>query len=218
MRTPLMSIIGYAELMQQPGMTLDRCRQFAGIVESEAERLTGLANSFLDLAKLESGRASLAWAPVDLSTVIHMAVSVLAPQAQAKQVSLSVNIADDLVPVVGDGQRLHQVLLNLIGNGIKYCRPGDSVAVTARHKDSTLEVSVADTGPGIPADALPHIFERFYRVPGTEGQVVGSGLGLTIARKIVEAHGGDIAVSSEEGEGATFTFTLPLEDVSNDSA
>jgi signal transduction histidine kinase len=211
MRTPLMSVIGYAELMQQPAMTLDQCRQFAVIIEGEAERLNGLANSFLDLAKLESGRASLACAPVDLSTVIHMAVSVLTPQADSKQVSLSVNIADDLPPVVGDGQRLHQVMLNLIGNGIKYCRPGDNVAVTAKRKGDALLVSVADTGPGIPADALPRIFERFYRVPGSEGQAVGSGLGLTITRKIVEAHGGEISVSSEEGQGATFTFTLPLE-------
>jgi signal transduction histidine kinase len=211
MRTPLMSIIGYAELIQQPGMTLEQCHQFAGIVEGEAERLTGLANSFLDLAKIESGRASLACAPVDLSTVIHMAVSVLTPQANAKQIGLSVNIVDDLPPVVGDGQRLHQVMLNLIGNGIKYCSSGDNVAVTARREGDVLRVSVVDTGPGIPADALPRIFERFYRVPGSEGQAVGSGLGLTITRKIVEAHGGEISVSSEEGRGATFTFTLPLE-------
>jgi signal transduction histidine kinase len=214
MRTPLMSVIGYAELMQQSGMTLEQCRQFASIIEGEAERLTGLANSFLDLARIESGRASLAWAPVDLSTVIHMAVSVLAPQAQAKQVGLAIDITDDLLPIVGDGQRLHQALLNLIGNGIKYCRPGDSVTITARRKDGALVVSVADTGPGIPADALPHIFERFYRVPGAEEQAVGSGLGLTITRKIVEAHGGEITVESEEGRGTTFTFTLPLENVS----
>jgi signal transduction histidine kinase len=216
MRTPLMSIVGYAELIQQPGMTLEQCRQFAGVVEGEAERLTGLTNSFLDLAKIESGRASLAYAPIDLSTVIHMAVSVLTPQANTKQVALSVNMAGDLPPVVGDGQRLHEVMLNLIGNGIKYCRPGDNVAVTARCEEDMLVVSVADNGPGIPADALPHIFERFYRVPGSEDQAVGSGLGLAITRKIVEAHGGEIAVSSEEGEGATFTFTLPLEGAADD--
>ncbi len=217
MRTPLMSVIGYAELIQQPGMTLEQCQQFAGIVEGEAERLTGLADSFLDLAKLESGRASLACAPVDLSTVIHMAVSVLTPQANARQVGLSVNIIDDLPPVVGDGQRLHQAMLNLIGNGIKYCGSGDHVAVTAKREGDVLVVSVADTGPGIPADALPRIFERFYRVPDSECQAVGSGLGLTITHKIVEAHGGEISVSSEEGEGTTFTFTLPLEGAAGDA-
>jgi signal transduction histidine kinase len=211
MRTPLMSVIGYSELMQQPAMTLEQCRQFAAIIEGEAERLNGLANSFLDLAKLESGRASLCHDPVDLSTVIRMAIGVLAPQADAKQVALSADVPTDLPSIVGDAQRLHQVMLNLMGNGIKYCREGDTVTITARCKEGSLVVSVADTGPGIPADALPRIFERFYRVPGTEGQAVGSGLGLTITRKIVEAHGGEITVSSEEGEGTMFTFTLPLE-------
>jgi signal transduction histidine kinase len=215
MRTPLMSIVGYADLVQQRDVTLDQCRQFAGIIEGEAERLSGLANNFLELAKLESGRASLTRDPVDLSTVIRMAVGVLIPQANAKQVGLTADIAAGLPPVMGDAQRLHQVMLNLMGNGIKYCRPGDNVAVTARREKDSLVVSVVDTGPGIPAEALPRIFERFYRVPGTEGQVVGSGLGLTITRKIVEAHGGEITVSSEEGRGTTFTFTLPLEDASS---
>lgn len=216
MRTPLMSIIGYAELMQQQGMVLEQCRQFAGVIECEAERLNGLASNFLDLAKIESGRASLTCDPVDLSTLIHMAVGVLAPQADAKQIALSVDIADDLPTVIGDAQRLHQVMLNLLGNGIKYCRSGDNICVIARHKEDTLAVSVADTGPGIPTDALPRIFERFYRVPGSEVRGVGSGLGLTITRKIVEAHGGEISVSSKVGEGTTFTFTLPLEGAAGD--
>jgi signal transduction histidine kinase len=211
MRTPLMSIVGYSELMQQPAMTLEQCRQFAGIIVGEAERLSGLANDFLELAKLESGRASLSHDRVDLSTVIRMAIGVLVPQADGKQVGLSADVPDDLPPVMGDAQRLHQVMLNLMGNGIKYCRPGDNITVMARREGDSLVVSVADTGPGIPADVLPRIFERFYRVPGTEERAVGSGLGLTISRKIVEAHGGEITVSSEEGEGTTFTFTLPLE-------
>jgi signal transduction histidine kinase len=211
MRTPLMSIVGYSELMQQPAMTLEQCRQFAGIIVGEAERLSGLANGFLELAKLESGRASLSHDRVDLSTVIRMAIGVLVPQADEKQVGLSADVPDDLPPVMGDAQRMHQVMLNLMGNGIKYCQAGDTVTVTARREGESFVVSVADTGPGIPADVLPRIFERFYRVPGTEERAVGSGLGLTISRKIVEAHGGEITVSSEEGEGTTFTFTLPLE-------
>ncbi len=216
MRTPLMSIVGYSELMQQPAVTLEQCRQFAGIIVGEAERLGGLANDFLELAKLESGRASLSHDRVDLSTVIRMAIGVLVPQADEKQVGLSADVPDDLPPVMGDAQRLHQVMLNLMGNGIKYCRPGDNITVTARCEGDNLVVSVADTGPGIPADILPRIFERFYRVPGAEERTVGSGLGLTISRKIVEAHGGEISVGSEEGEGTTFTFTLPLEAAPDD--
>jgi len=216
MRTPLMSIVGYSELMQQPAVTLEQCRQFAGIIVGEAERLGGLANDFLELAKLESGRASLSHDRVDLSTVIRMAIGVLVPQADEKQVGLSTDVPDDMPPVMGDAQRLHQVMLNLMGNGIKYCRPGDNITVTARCEGDNLVVGVADTGPGIPADILPRIFERFYRVPGAEERTVGSGLGLTISRKIVEAHGGEISVSSEEGEGTTFTFTLPLEATPDD--
>ena len=111
---------------------------------------------------------------------------------------------------MGDAQRLHQVLLNLLSNAIKYCDSGDSVTIWARHEEDYLTVSVIDTGPGIPADALPSIFERFYRVPGSEGRAVGTGLGLAIAQQIVEAHGGKIWVSSEEGQGTTFAFTLPV--------
>jgi len=213
MRTPLTSIIAYTDLMQRPDTTVPQCSQFADVVRGEAERINEMTNNFLDLARLESGRASLARDPVDLSTVIHMAVNVLRPQADAKQIILLVDAAATLPSVMGDAQRLHQVLLNLLSNAIKYCRQGDTVTVTARCEEDHLNISVADTGPGIPADALPNIFERFYRVPGVEDQALGTGLGLTIARQIVEAHGGEIYVESEEGHGATFTFTLPVQGV-----
>jgi len=211
MRTPLTSIVAYADLMQRPDATLFQCSQFAHIIQCEGERINEMTNNFLDLARLESGRASLAQDPVDLSTVIHMAVNVLRPQADAKQITLLIDVADTLPSIKGDAQRLHQVMLNLLSNAVKYCRPGDNITVTATEERDNLTVNVADTGPGISADALPYIFERFYRVPGTEDLALGTGLGLTITRQIIEAHGGKIAVSSEEGHGATFTFTLPIQ-------
>jgi len=210
MRTPLSSIIAYADLMQRPDVTLDQCSQFATIIQRESERISEITNNFLELARLESGRASLAQDPVDLSTVIHMTVNVVRAQADAKRITLLVDVPPALPSVLADAQRLHQVMLNLLSNAIKYCREGDQVTVTGRCEDGVLTVSVADTGPGIPADALPNVFERFYRVPGTANRAVGTGLGLAITRQIVEAHGGEISVSSEEGEGATFTFVLPL--------
>lgn len=212
MRTPLGSIIAYAELMQRPDAMTAQNSQFADIIIHEAERLSDLANRFLDLARLESGRASMAQDPVDLSTVIRMAVNVLIPQADAKQIGVSVDVPATLPNVVGDAQRLHQVMLNLLSNAVKYSRPGDNITVTAMGEENCLTVSVADTGPGIPADALPHIFERFYRVSATEGQALGTGLGLTITRQIIEAHRGEIGVTSEEGRGTTFTFTLPVKE------
>jgi len=209
MRTPLTSVVAYADLMQRPGATLSQCIQFADIIRREAERINEIANNFLDLARLESGRASLARDPVELGTVIRMAVNVLMPQADNKQIEVSVDVPAAMPSVIGDAQRLHQVMLNLLSNAVKYCHPGDNVTITARGEEDHVTVSVADTGPGIPADALSHIFERFYRVPDAENQAVGTGLGLTITRQVIEAHGGEIHVSSEEGHGATFTCTLP---------
>jgi len=212
MRTPLSSIIAYSELMQRRGATLDKCQQFADIIEHEADRLSEMAAHFLDLAQLESGRASIAQDSIELSTVIHMAIKVLAVQADERGIGLSVDIPDALPSILGDAQRLHQVMLNLVGNSIKYCRPGDEITVVVRVEGKYLRVSVVDTGPGISEDALPHIFERFYRVPGSEKRASGSGLGLTITQHIVEAHGGEIGVTSEVGKGTTFSFTLPIED------
>ena len=212
MRTPLTSIIAYADLIRRSESTPDQRSQFAGIIQSEAERINGITKNFLDLARLESGRASLARDPIYMSTVTHMAVNVVQPQADAKGIKLSVDVSRDLPTIVGDAQRLHQALLNLLSNAIKYCRPGDMVTVSARSENDHMVVSVADTGPGIPADALPNLFERFYRVPGTENRAVGTGLGLSITKQIVEVHGGEIYATSEEGQGATFTFTLPVED------
>jgi len=210
MRTPLSAIVAYAELLQRPNVTLEQNHQFADVILHESERLNDMARNFLDLARLESGRAHLAQDPVDVSTVIRMIVSVLLPQADAKRVQVSVDVPDALPSVLGDAQRLHQAILNLVGNAVKYCRPGDSVTVAASCEENRLTVSVADTGPGIPEEALPRIFERFYRVPGTENRAPGTGLGLTITRQIVEAHNGEITVSSVEGQGTTFTFTLPV--------
>jgi signal transduction histidine kinase len=210
MRTPLTSIIAYAELIQRSETPVEQRSQFADIIRREAERINEVTKNFLELARLESGRASLARDPVYLTTVIHMAVNVMRPQADAKPVRILVDVPPTLPPVMGDAQRLHQALLNLLSNAVKYSRPGDSVTVNANCEGNRLAVSVADTGPGIPAEALPRLFERFYRVPGAERQALGTGLGLSITRQIIEVHGGEIHVASEEGRGTTFTFTLPV--------
>ncbi len=210
MRTPLNSVIAYADLMKRPAVTLAQCLQFADIIQHEAERISKMTNNFLDLAQLQSGRASLAQDPVDLGTVIHMALNVLKPQADDKQITLMVDVPVAPPSVRGDAQRLHQVLLNLVSNAVKYCNSGDDITISVMREEDHVTVSVADTGPGIPSDALPSIFERFYRVPGSERRAVGTGLGLAITQQIIEAHGGTIFVNSEEGQGATFTFTLPM--------
>jgi len=210
MRTPLNSIIAYSDLMQRPTATMDQRKQFLGIIQHEAERISEMTNNFLELSRLQSGRASLALDPVDLNTVVLMAINVIKPQADGKQIILAIDVPTALPPVMGDAQRLHQALLNLLSNAVKYSDPGDTVTVSARGHGEFARVKVADTGPGIPIDALPSIFERFYRVPGAERRAVGTGLGLAITQQIIEAHGGKIVVDSEEGKGTTFTFTLPV--------
>ncbi len=210
MRTPLNSIIAYADLMQRPAISREQCAQFAEIIRSEAERISEMANNFLDLARLQSGRASLARDPVDLNTVIQLSVNVIKAQADEKGIIISLDMPERVPPVIGDAQRLHQALLNLLSNAVKYSPQGSQITVRARHEKNQLSVSVSDNGPGIPPEALPNIFERFYRVPGTERHITGTGLGLTITQQIIEAHGGEITVESELGKGTTFAFTLPV--------
>ena len=210
MRTPLNSIIAYSDLMQRPTATSDQRKQFSGIIQHEAERISEMTNNFLELSRLQSGRASLALDPVDLNTVVLMAINVIKPQADGRQIILAIDVPTSLPPVMGDAQRLHQALLNLLSNAVKYSDPGDTITVSASGQGEFARVNDADTGPGIPIDALPSIFERFYRVPGAERRAVGTGLGLAITQQIIEAHGGEISVNSEEGKGTTFTFTLPV--------
>jgi signal transduction histidine kinase len=210
MRTPLTSIISYAELIKEAGLNAEQRISFASIIEQEAERLNKMTEQFLELARLESGRAPLVQEPIDLGTVIRMAINVLRPKANTEQINLVVDIPSPLPTIKGDAQRLHQVMINLLDNAIKYCQPDDSVTVTAETQGDEIAVVVSDTGPGIPAEEVSDIFERFYRARSHEGDVSGSGLGLAIVRQIIKAHGGKIDVSSEVGKGTRFTFTLPL--------
>lgn len=124
-------------------------------------------------------------------------------------VTITSALPPDTPPLIGDRERLRQVLLNLVTNAIKYNRRGGQVRITVSQQEQELLLSISDSGHGIPAAHLPHLFERFYRVPGNEG-IEGSGLGLSISQKIVQEHGGQIEVRSREGEGSTFTCRLPL--------
>lgn len=210
MRTPLTSIIGYARMIQRDDVSEDDRKSFARTIEREAARLSRMASDFLELARLESGRAFPVREEVSLKSLAAEAIALLRPQAEAKQIALIEEVPDDLPTLLGDPQRLHQVLVNLVGNGVKYCRPGDRVTIGARVEGDEVLVYVSDTGPGIPPSAQEHLFERFYRLPRTEEDVEGTGLGLAITRRIVEAHGGRIWVKSDVGKGTTFYLTLPL--------
>jgi len=210
MRTPLTSIAGYAEMIRREGIPAEQRNEFAHTIRQEAIRLSRMADDFLELARLESGRAFLVQEEVALMEIIEDALAVLKPQAERKQIALQIATPGYLPTITGDPSRLKRTLINLLANAVKYCRPGDRVTVTTRVGKREITIGVMDTGQGIPPEAQERLFEKFYRLPIAEDEAQGTGLGLAISRQIVEAHGGKIWVESEEGKGATFYFTLPI--------
>ncbi len=211
LRTPLSLIKGAVETLLDGGkedpVTLGR---FLDIIDRHTERLTLLINDLLLLSTLESGRIRLSLEPVPLRAAAQEVMDDFHERARARGVSL---VNDIPVAVVGkaDPDRLRQVLANLIDNAIKYGRADGAMAVSARALEpGWIEVAVADDGAGIPPEAQPRIFERFYRVDKARSRDQGgTGLGLAIVKHVVQAHGGDVRIASAPGEGTTFYFTLP---------
>ncbi len=209
-RTPLTAILSYADLLQRPDITDAMRAQFVTIIQQETQRVNALATQFLDLARLESGRIRMAQHRLCIGEIMNAAANTIRPTVANNRQNLCVEFPADLPCTVGDDQRIHQVLLNLLSNAAKYSDPGDTITLAAKVTDLEVLISVTDTGPGIPEDQLPKLFHKFSRLPGKERQVTGTGLGLVIARQIVEAHNGKIWAESEVGKGTTFYFSLPL--------
>jgi signal transduction histidine kinase len=212
LRTPLAAILGYAELMQEgfyepPGKkSLDALTR----IRSNGKHLLGLINTVLDIAKIESGQFSLNLAEYALSSVVETVRAATESLAETKKIALMTHVPKSLPIGFGDEQRLTQVLLNLVGNAIKFTDTGE-VRITAKAENGHFAVSVADTGPGIPADQLTRVFDQFHQVDNSNTKRKGgTGLGLAIAKQIVEMHGGRVWVESEPGEGATFLMQLPV--------
>jgi signal transduction histidine kinase len=207
LKSPLTSIQGFAQALLDGTAADEETRaKAAGIIESEARRLRRQVDELLELSRMQSGQARLIKELADMSDVLSRSVEIYSVQAKEKQVELRLH-TEPCLTVMGDADRLEQVFNNLLDNAIKNSPSGAAVNVTANRGGDMVNVTVADSGPGIPADHLPHVFERFYQVTGVR---TGVGLGLTIAREIVLAHGGAIEVSSQPGEGARFTVNLPL--------
>jgi histidine kinase len=171
-----------------------------------------LVNDLQELSRVEARAYELHRKPVSVQAVVDATVSRLGRQFEEKGVALETDLPPDLSPVYADEDRLGQVLLNLVGNALQYTAAGGRVAIRASRQRDEVYVSVTDTGIGISAEHLPHLFDRFYRVDKSRSRAGGgSGIGLTIARHLVEAHGGRIwAESPGLGKGSTLTFTLPL--------
>lgn len=206
LRTPLTSVRGFSQAMIDGTIDDDEGRHRAAeIIQRETDRLLRLVNELSHLARLESGGVALQRSTMDVGPVISEAAEAFGPLAEAASVALRVDVDEGLPQASIDRDRIEQVLANLVDNALRHTPPGGEVRISARRDGSTIEAGVSDTGTGIPASELPHVFDRFYR--GTRGS---SGLGLTISREIARAHGGEIRVESVEGEGTRFTFTLPI--------
>jgi signal transduction histidine kinase len=209
LRTPLTALTAVANLLQRPDLPDEQRLNLAHTLHIEVNRLNGMTTDFLELSRLETGRTRFYREPVHLGGLVEECLQVVKAQAAEEGIMLDVNIDRSIVPVQGDRNRLKQVLLNLMTNAIKYNRPGGKVILRLKQKRESLLLSIEDTGRGIPEESLPHVFDRFYRVPYQERDAPGTGLGLAIAKRIVESHGGTISVESQLDRGSTFFLRLP---------
>jgi two-component system OmpR family sensor kinase len=235
LKTPLTSIQGFSQAIVEGATSDDAARRrAAGIIHQEATRMARLVEDLLDLARIDSGQIIMKKASLDLAQILTGTVERLLPQAAQKQVQL-IKKWEPLPPVLGDGDRLAQVFTNLLDNAIRHTPAEGRITISSQvvtdlprprraradlgQPDATpglseqgnfIEVSITDTGPGIPAEDLARIFERFYQVDKSRKRSQGTGLGLAITREFVEAHGGAVRGESVEGLGTKFTVVLPV--------
>ncbi len=209
-RTPLAGIKAMVETLSG-GAVDDKkaARDFLTRIDSEVDRLTQLVAELTELSRIETGKAELKLELVNLNQLVEEAIAQLSPQAERQKLTIARDLAADLPPVPADKDRGRQVIINLVHNAIKFTGPSGKITITTRALEGSVVVAIADTGIGIPKEDLPHVFERFYK--GDKARTgEGTGMGLAIAKHVIEAHGGKIWVESEEGKGSTFSFSLPL--------
>jgi signal transduction histidine kinase len=213
LRTPLNAILGYTELILDEiyGTVPDKIRDVLGRVQQSGQHLLGLINAVLDLSKIEAGRLVLSLDNYSMQDVVHTVFAAVESLAAEKRLALNISVPPDLPPGRGDEQRISQVLLNLVGNAIKFTEAGE-VGVQVTAADNMFTVAVSDTGLGISEADQQKIFEEFQQADSSSTRKQGgTGLGLAIAKKIIELHGGCIWVESSLGKGSTFWFTLPVQ-------
>jgi len=214
LRSPLASIKLYSELLQSSLDTADPNVRYEllQVMGQQTDRLVDLINDLLDMSRLESGHRKVNKALIDPCPLIEDVLALFAVQMKARGITLIKEIQATLPPLLADQELLFIILKNLISNAIKYNRPGGRIEVSVYARDNWLEFRIKDSGIGIPASALPHIFNKFYRVsPTSESGIVGSGLGLAMVKEAIDLHDGRIEVISEPGVGTQFKVQLPLE-------
>lgn len=210
LRTPLSSLRTAAHLLLREDVGEEKQRRVVDIINVETTRLIDMTTSFLDLARLESGRIPFNIEVFEPGPMLDECVDIMQTKAIEQEISLHMQVPESLPKLKGDRDKIKQVVINLVSNAINYNRPSGTVTISAENPPGELIISIQDTGPGIrPAD-LEHLFDKFYRSQSTEKAAHGTGLGLAICKKIIDAHEGRIEVQSELGKGTTFTVYLPL--------
>jgi two-component system sensor histidine kinase NblS len=211
LRTPITSIKSYVDTLCNHGEKLDPDihREFLQIIDNEADRLMHLVNDVLELSKFEEAERELEMVPMDIHRACESAIRSLNLMARDRGIELELVGCENLPLANINQESIERVIINLLTNGIKYTPEGGKVSVILAHEKDEVAIHIKDTGIGIPEDALEHIFDRFYRVEKKVHTIKGTGLGLTIVKKIVEKHEGRLDVTSSLGEGSTFSFYLP---------
>lgn len=209
LKTPLSSIKSYADLMRHGAELAEHQELYRQRILAASEYMSNLVDDLLDLVRLEEG-LELRLAPCNLREVIHAEIRAEEVTAAQNTIAIHPSIDERLHPIHADERRLRQVVHNLLTNSIKYNRSGGSVTIVVEQRSSSVHVRFEDSGLGIQEDALPFVFDRFYRSPQAESLAIeGNGLGLFISKAIIDAHGGEIGVESNPDQGSTFWFTLP---------
>jgi len=213
LKTPLTSLRMSIHLLlnEMIGPLNNKQTELLLAAREDSERLVGILDDLLDLNRIEAGHARLDLRPVSPAALAREALEPFLPEAKDKGITLSSSVSADLPEVLADAKRIKDVWANLLSNALRFTGPGGSVQVEARAQEETIRFLVIDTGGGIPSEYLGRVYEQFFRIPGQE-ESSGVGLGLAIVKEIVQAHGGEVGVESEEGKGSTFWFTLPRAD------
>ena len=211
LRTPISSIKGYAETLLDGALEdKENARDFLKIIYSDSDRLARLINDLLDLSRIESNKFEMTLKPCPLKPIVTRVTGGLQKQAQDKEITVKIEIAEDFPYILADEARIAQVLLNLIDNAIKYNQQKGIITISAKERHGFVQVDVSDTGIGISDKDLPRLFERFYRVDKARSRELGgTGLGLSIVKHIVSAHHGEVSAQSILGQGSTFSFSIP---------
>jgi PAS domain S-box-containing protein len=209
LRTPLASILGFSELLMHRELKPERQRKYIATIHQEAKRLTQLVNDFLDLQRMENGMQFYELKPVDIIPLVEEVKEL--QQASTANHRITWKTAHEKVMVLGDRDKLFQVLVNLVSNAIKYSPAGGDIRISSRQEGDRIWIDITDEGLGIPEQALSNLFTKFYRVDNSDRREIGgTGLGLAIVKEIVNQHQGDVSVKSQLGEGSTFSINLPI--------